>query len=122
MPPLPTSPSSSYRPAISSPVVIPDAFPVALRLSAGSRFQSLFPDRKRLLELLVGQGEGGKDADAVRVNAGFEQKQSALCGLRHDRGCEHRRGPLGLAVLDQLDREHRAEPAHVADRRETLLP
>ena len=27
-----------------------------------------------------------------------------------------------LAVLDELDREHRAEPAHVADRGEALLP
>src|SRR4051812_29885983 len=120
LPPRPTSFSTSYRFPISSPTG--EAFPVVARLSAESCFQSLFPGRKRLVELRVRERQRRENADAVRVDPGLQQEQAPVRGLGHD-GCrELRGGPLGRAVLDELDREHRAEPAHVADRREALLP
>ena len=56
------------------------------------------------------------------MHARLEQEQAALQrgvddGLRELRGRLLRR-----AVLDELEREHRADPAHVADRGEALLP
>ena len=77
---------------------------------------------ERLVQLRIGDHERAEDADAVRVDAGLQQQQAAPCGLLgHPRG-ELGRGLLRRGILDELDREHRAEPADVADLRMALLP
>ena len=65
---------------------------------------------------------GQRTRIAVPVDTGLQQQQPALHrGVDHGLG-ELGRGLLRRAVGDELDREHRAEAAHLADRREALLP
>ena len=84
--------------------------------------ERVFPDGERLVELGVGEHERAEDADRVAVHAGLQQQQPSL-HRRVDHGLgELGRGLLRRAVGDELDREHGAEAAHVADGREALLP
>src|SRR5690606_33822719 len=79
------------------------------------RGDGLADDRERLVELCVRDGEGREEAQAVRVQAGADHDHAARERLLGD--LEHELGPRGLGlVLDELDREHGPEPAHVADR------
>src|ERR671922_125888 len=87
-----------------------------------SGLERLLPDLERLVELRVADDERAEHADAVRVDPGLEEQQAARgCGLG-DRRRELGRRLHRLAVGDELDREHRAEPADVADRRKAVLP
>src|SRR5438132_13845383 len=58
-------------------------------------------------ELLVGDRERHEDADHVAVDAAGKENEPPLPGRRRDRGCEVGRR------LRELDREHRAKPAHL---------
>src|SRR6059036_2004186 len=122
MPPLPTSSSSSYLSAIISFTATGEAFPVAPRLSRQSCVQSLFPDRERLLQLLIGEDQRAEHADAVRVDPRLQKQEATIGRLGDDRARELWSGPLRLPVLDELQREHGAETPHIADCREALLP
>src|SRR5919107_431846 len=121
MPPRPISSRSSYRPAIRSPA--------DMRAQATSRaslaengFERVVPDRERLVELRVREGQWCQHPDAVRVDPRLQQEQAALRRGFGDRGGEvGGRRPRG-AVLHELDREHRSETTDVADLREALLP
>src|SRR5829696_6616967 len=76
-------------------------------------------DAKRLLEeveptaqLVVGRDEWDEDADHVAVEAAAEQDETA--GVRRlDRRRRDRRRRRSVR-LDELEREHRAEPAYLA--------
>src|SRR5258706_12880513 len=70
-------------------------------------------DVEHFLELCVADGEWHERADDVAVEAGAEHQQPAVAGALDDR--LDRRGLLCLAVLDQLDGLHRADPADLAD-------
>src|SRR6266576_3274745 len=78
--------------------------------------------RERLLELGVRDHERAEDPVAVRVDAGLEEQQTADGGLLGDARGYPGRGLLRPAVLDVLDRDHRADAANVSDRLEALLP
>ena len=57
------------------------------------------------------------------MHAGLEQQQAALHRRLDDRLCELAGASCFVArILDELEREHRAEAADVADRGEALLP
>src|SRR5581483_360349 len=58
----------------------------------------------------------------VPVHAGFQEQEAPLGRVLDDRGGEIRGGLLRAAVVHELEREHRPEPADVADRLETRLP
>src|SRR4029453_14059297 len=45
---------------------------------ADNRVERLFPDRQRLVELCIGEDERRQHADAVRVDACFEEEEPAL--------------------------------------------
>jgi hypothetical protein len=63
------------------------------------------------LELLVRCGQRRQEPDDVAVEAAREEEQPLL-ECRRGRRLGRRRGRLA-----QLEREHRAEPAHLADER-----
>src|SRR5258706_10044067 len=65
------------------------------------------------LELCVADGEWHERPDDVAVEAGAQHQQPASAGALDDR--LDRRGLLRLAVLDQLDRLHRTDPADITD-------
>src|SRR5438094_5491862 len=94
----------------------------ARRHRAEGSLERLLPDRKRLVELRVADDERAEDADAVRVDAGLEQEQAAFRRGLDDGGRELAVRLLGRSVAYELEREHRAEAAYVADGREALLP
>src|SRR5438105_4576167 len=105
MPPVPTSSSSSYRSAINSPTTA-GLCPCRLQLRQRS-VQRLLPGAESLVQLRVREDERRENADAVRVDPALEQEQSALGG-RHDECAGELGGRLlRLAVLYELDREHR---------------
>src|SRR5581483_4287304 len=86
--------------------------PAASPLKRG--FQGLLPGPERLVELGVRDDERDEHADAVAVDARLREQQAALQRL-----LDHVRGDLAAV---ELHREHRAEPADVADARPALLP
>src|SRR6266516_7520695 len=118
MPPVPTSSSSSYRSAINSPTTA-GLCPWRLQLRQRS-VQRLLPDAESLVQLGVRDDERRENADAVRIDPALQQQQPALGGRLDERAGRLGGRLLRLAVLDELDRKHRAEPAHVADRRPAL--
>ena len=66
---------------------------------------------------------GDEDADAVAVDAAGDEQEAAARAPPSTTAL----GELGLGLLrgrvgDELDRQHRAEAAHVADRGPALLP
>src|SRR5579872_5819679 len=68
-------------------------------------------DREPAVELVVGCRERRKQADDVAVEAAGEKHEAALARtLEHALRC-------GGVPLDQLEREHRAEPPYLADDR-----
>src|SRR2546423_6859412 len=87
-----------------------------------NRLERLLPRREPFLELGVRDHERAEDAVAVRVDAGLEEQQTADGGLLGDARGYPGRGLLRPAVLDVLDRDHRADAANVSDRLEALLP
>src|SRR5712691_339521 len=117
MPPVPTSSSSSYRSATVSPTTA-ESYPPGTALSGRTErcLESVFPGPERLVQLRVGDHERHEDADAVRVDPRFEEQQAALGGGFDDPGGELGGRLLRAAVPNQLDRQHRAEAADVADR------
>src|SRR4029077_5204839 len=90
--------------------------------SAERRLERLFPDGQGFVELGVGEDEWCEHPDAVGVDAGLEQQEATLCGCFDYRGRDVGVGLLGRRILDQLDRQHGAEAADVADPRPALLP
>src|SRR5438067_10536089 len=121
MPPEPTSSSTSYRPPINSPTTgeKPSRSSRSLRQDLLDR---LFPHGERFLELGVGENERSEDPDAVRVDPRLEEQEAARQCRLGDRRRKLGRRVLGLAVVDELDREHHPEPANVADRGASILP
>src|SRR6476469_10553046 len=129
MPPVPTSSSSPYRSAPTSPTIrgfslrrrgyAPMPLPAGLVEDALER---LLPDPERLVQLRIPDRQRHEDPDDVRVRAGAEQQQAVAEGLLADGRDQLRRRILRLAVVDELDREHRAEPADIADLLVALLP
>src|SRR5579885_3549347 len=76
-----------------------------------------FQDVEAALELLVADRERRQQPDHVSVDAAGEQHEPAFARLRRDAG------GLVAGAFGQLDREHRAEPTHVAARgRDRLEP
>src|SRR5262245_34779402 len=121
MPPEPTSSSSSYRSASTSPTINLESFPWFGRLTEGGG-QRLLPRSERLVELRVGHAEGHEHADAVPVDTAGDEEQPAPQRRVDDRIRELRSRRPRCGVRDELDREHRPEAAHVADRIPALLP
>ena len=78
-------------------------------------------DIQTLLELVLGDHQGHQRPDHVAVGAGADHDQAALVAQAGDPVHQLLRRLLGGAVLDELDRPHRAGPAHVADTG-ALLP
>src|SRR5947209_19675029 len=111
MPPVPTTSSSSYLSAITSPTTAQ----LWRRFLAECGFERRFPRGERLVHLRVAQHEGREDADAIRVDAGLEKEQALRRGRLGDRRREIGRRFLRLRILDQLDREHHPEPAYIPD-------
>jgi len=71
-------------------------------------------------ELGVGQVERRQQSDHVAVGAGREQQQPVLPRVAHD-GFDRRRIGRPVGAGDELDADHRAHAAHVADLREVVL-
>src|SRR5688500_17914364 len=124
MPPVPTTLVSSYRLAITwSRTATALWFPHEAKPELPQGFgERVFPHAERLVQLGVGDDERAKDADRVPVHARLQEQEAAVAGGVDHGLRELGRGRLRRAVLDELDRDHGAEPAHVADRRESLLP
>src|SRR5439155_26616883 len=83
-----------------------------------NRFERGFPGVQSLVELGVRDHERAEHAHAVPVDAGLEEEQAALERGLGDAQRELRRRLLRAGVPDELEREHRAEAADVADLRE----
>ena len=81
-------------------------------ITTSDGFEDLQPAR----QLLVGDRQRRQQADDVAVQAAAEQQQALLAGRGDRAGDELGRRRLGLAVAHDLEREHRAEAAHLADR------
>ena len=69
------------------------------------------------VEILVGRDERDEDADDVAVQAAREKDQAALARGRRRRASRASAPAPSSRGRDELEREHRAEPAHLADRR-----
>src|SRR6476469_9043491 len=81
---------------------------------AQRRSERLFEDVERLVDLLVGRHQGDQYAQALAVDASLENHQPALHRALGN-GCRQLwRRLLGGGILDELERQHRAQPAHVA--------
>src|SRR5262249_25389614 len=66
-------------------------------------------------EIVVVDDQRDEDADHVAVRAAREEDQASLSGVRGRLLGELRGRLLALAVGDELEGEHRAEAAHLAD-------
>src|SRR5262245_7804943 len=71
----------------------------------------LLQELEAAVEILVADRERREQADHVPVEAAGEEQQAALEGGRDDR-----RGAVRRA-FGELERQHRPEPAHLADLR-----
>src|ERR1051325_470498 len=100
MPPVPTSSSSSYRSAISSPTTAVNCARRSRELSQG-RLERLLPDAESLVELRLPEDERHEDTDAVRVDAGLQEQQPALRSRLDDPAGEVGSRLLRLAVGDE---------------------
>src|SRR5438309_926483 len=81
---VPISSSSSYRPAMSSPTTR-GSYPVADRLRGERVLERLLPGAQGLVQLRVRDDQRNEHADAVRVDTGLEQQQSAPRRILDDR-------------------------------------
>src|SRR4051794_36622782 len=79
------------------------------RSRTASAAKGLVEDRQPFLELLVRRRERGQEPDDVPVQTAGEQDEPLLA--RGGRDCAR----CVAALLAQLEREHRAESAHLAD-------
>src|SRR5579862_2179189 len=121
MPPEPTSSSSSNRPARRSPTIIARVPRASTPLTEGG-LERLVPDAEGLVELGVGDDERDEHAEAVAMDPARDQEQAAGEGGSRDCLGELGRRLLAGAVGDQLDRQHRADAADVADLLVPFLP
>src|SRR5438445_117498 len=121
MPPVPTTSSSSYLSAMTSPTT-----PAFWLLALGERrFERRFPGGERLVHLGVTQYERREDADAVRIDARLQQQQAGRDRLRH----RHEVGlasvvvdpplPPGAAEAGLHLVDHEDDPVLVADPADT---
>ena len=117
MPPEPTSCSSSYRSATTSPAINVVSGP-----PSRARLRAPLPRRRAPPRAPRRDHERHEYADAVAVDAAGDEQQAALERLLGHAVRELLRRLLRRRVGDELDREHRAEAAHVADRGPALLP
>src|SRR5436305_594346 len=77
--------------------------------TACSAAKSLLENGQSPLELLVGRRERRQQADDIAVQPARQEDEALLAGRGRD-------GARRVAVLlAQLEREHRTEPAHLAD-------
>src|SRR5438105_13068683 len=109
------SPAPTFRSTLSTATTSPYSFrhPSTETSAAKTSLQ----DVEALLELLVADREGDEDADDVAVDAAREEHQPLLAGLAGD-ACR-----LVARLLGQLERHHRADPAHLgAGGRHRLEP
>src|SRR5207249_622710 len=127
--PVPVAPTASGSANASTEMRYPATarvsarWPTNVNLCLGQgRAERVFPDAERLVELALRDDERDEHADAVRVDPRLQQKQPSCRGGVDDRRRELRSRVLGAAVVDELDREHRTEPADVADCIPALLP
>src|SRR6185436_7035828 len=67
-------------------------------------------------EILVGYDERDENPDDVPVEAAREEDEPALAGGHSGRAGERGCRRLRLAILDELDRQHRPQSADFADR------
>ena len=84
--------------------------------------ERLFPGAEAFVELGVRDRQRAEHADAVPVDAGLEEQQPSLQRLVDDGLDELRRRLLRRGIANELDREHRAQPADVSDPRPARLP
>jgi len=66
------------------------------------------------VELIVGDGQGREQADAVAVEPGADDHQPSAHRVLDGRQGLLRGRLLGPAVAHQLDEPHRTQPAHVS--------
>src|SRR5918999_951070 len=85
---------------------------IASDVSGDHRMDRLFKDVETMGEILVGDRQRNEDANDISVQPAREQHEPSFSGRSRRRGCELR------ALLLELEREHGAEPADVADRGE----
>src|SRR5882672_10566627 len=78
-------------------------------------------DVEPLLELLLGDHQGHQRPDDVAVGPRADDDETTLVAQPHDAVHQLFRRLLRGPVLDELDRPHRPDAAHVADGR-ALLP
>src|SRR5436190_2582944 len=103
------SPTRISRSRSSIATTSPNARRTPRSVTAGSAAKCFVEDRKALLELLVGRRERRQQANDVAVQAAGQEDQAPLARGRRD-------GARRVAVLlDELEREHRSEPPHLAD-------
>src|SRR5262249_20139565 len=120
MPPEPTSCSSSYRPATTSPAIM--SFTSRGLASAESRLERVFPCAQRLLELCIRDHERDEHPHAGPGYAAGDEQQAPLERLRGDAVGELLGRPLRRRIGDKLDGEHGAEAPNLSDLGPALLP
>src|SRR6202035_216714 len=82
------------------------------RLDSG--FEGALEDVQARGQLVVTDGQRHQQTDDIVVQAGPEQCQAAPMSLAQHRQREGGRGLAARPVVDQLERCHGADPAHVA--------
>src|SRR5690349_15551346 len=103
------SPGAMSRSRFSIATTSPNTRRTPRSRTAASAAKSLLENRQAPVELLVRRRERREQADHVPVEPAREQDEAAFA--------RRRRHPLRCvpALLAQLEREHRAEAAHLAD-------
>src|SRR5215210_1268890 len=84
-------------------------------VSAAGVDKGFLEDVEATVQLLVGGDEWDEDPDDVPVQAAGEEDQASLTRARRGRERELRRRFPRSRIADQLEREHRAQPSHLAD-------
>ena len=98
--------------ARAHPGSLPEA---AERALAENRCERLFPGAEAIVELGLRRRQRTEHADAVAVDPGLQEQETALQRFVDDRDRELRRRLLRRGVANELDGEHRAEAANIAD-------
>src|SRR4051794_4598754 len=80
----------------------------------------LLHDLEAAIEIVLGRDERDEDSQDVAVEAARQQHQPALTSVRRRLGRQVRCGLLGVAIVDQFQSQHWADPANLADLRDAL--
>lgn len=89
-------------------------------LQAG--LDGLLQNVQAAFQLLIGDDQGRQEADDLAPTAGVFYHQAVLGALLDDGGDQLAVGLLGLLVLDELQADHGAHAADVADDLVLFLP